>query len=105
MSFADAAPVAVDVLFGCYGEAAVYTAAGGTAVPASVIRRREDPVIRGFVGPGVRSPGWSATLRQSEIPTRPREDDSLTIGGAAFVIRDVSEDGLRLFWRVSLNAA
>lgn len=93
MSFADAAPAAVDVLFSCFGEAGTYTAAGGTAVSVSVIRRREDPVIR-VLTTGVRNAGWSAMLRQTDVPTRPRSDDGLTIGAERFCIRDVEEDRL-----------
>lgn len=99
--FTAAANLAVDALFACFGEAATYTPDGGAPVEVIVIRSRRDPVIHfGFShGPGVRSPGWSMVLRQSDVPVRPHSESArVMIGAKSFLVMDAEEDEARLFW-------
>ena len=98
------AHVAVDALFSSFGEGGAFTAPPSAPVACSVIRSRHDPVVNlpGFET-AVRSPGWRADVRQTEVPTRPRPGtDTVTIAATVYEITDAEEDEERTVWRLDL---
>lgn len=94
----------MDEQFAHFGEAATFTAPPSLPIAVQVIRLRHDPVVSlESIATPVRSPGWEARLRQSEVPSRPRPDlDTLTIGAAVYSIRDVQEDLERTQWTLDI---
>lgn len=104
--FAIAALRAVNVAFGVCAEDGTFTAPPAAAIAIRLIRSRQDPVsvLSQFEVP-VRSPGWRAEVRQSQVPTRPRPNvDTVTVGATTFTIQDVEEDEERTVWRLDLAA-
>ena len=107
MSLADAAVFqAVHALASIYGDAGAYTRPPAGPVPCRIIvSRQDDAVAFGSQDTQVRVPGWWAEVLQEEVPTRPRKNDTLTLGLLTYRIRDVQEDVERASWRLDIIEA
>jgi hypothetical protein len=94
---------AVDATFAAFGIDALYTPAGGEAVPVRVIAKRPDTIV-GFGDTRIHAETATFEVRASEVAS-PRPDDQLTVGGDAFVIQGEAErrDPDRLVWSLDVR--
>jgi hypothetical protein len=93
----------VDATFAAFGMDAVYTPAGGEAVPVRVIAKRPDTIV-GIGETRIHAETATFELRASEV-ANPRPGDQLIVNGQTFVIQGEPErrDPDRLVWTVDVR--
>lgn len=95
---------AIDAVFRAFGRDAVYTPAGGAAVPVRVLFVRPD-VIADIGGTRHFGPAQLVELRAAEIAA-PKKGDGIAIDGKSYRLDQPTQpDDRRLKWRAGLNPA
>ena len=96
---------AVDAMFAAFGIDAVYTPAGGEAVPVRVIARHPNTIV-GFGETRIHTETATFEVRPSEV-ANPHVGDQLTVDGDTFVIQGEPErrDPDRLVWSLDVRGA
>jgi hypothetical protein len=94
---------AVDATFAAFGIDALYTPAGGEAVPVRVIARRPDTIV-GFGETRIHAETAMFEVRASDV-ANPRPGDQVAVGGDNFVIQGEPErrDPDRLVWSLDVR--
>lgn len=83
-------------------ESGVYTPPGGVALAVTAVVRRDDQ-RRSLGSVGLQRLGARLLLDREAVPTRPREDATLVVGGKTWIIRQARR-GSR-FWFCEAQAA
>lgn len=91
---------AVDALFfdDNLAEDGTFTASPNPPVPVRVMRSRIDEPWN-----HTRSPGWKLHLSRAQVPTKPVEGCTLTVGSTTYIVRSVAEDVERTEWTFDVD--
>jgi len=87
-----------------FADATFTAAAGGGPVSCRVAVNRADPAIAIGGHGAVLSPGWTLTVRQSEVPRPVRGDRFVVTGGPTLAVDSAQGDALQVFWKVTVRA-
>lgn len=79
-----------------------YTVQGGAAITVKIIEsfgREEDQLLSA----GTKRPARIAKILQTEVPVRPTDGDTLTIGDDNFRIRNATPDSAGTLWDLDMD--